>query len=173
MKKIMLIGSGGAGKSTLAKELGKILQIEVIHLDAIHWYPNWQLVPREKQIQIQEELVQNEEWIIDGNWSGTLDIRLKAADTIIFLDYSRYLCIYRAVKRRILYRNKSRPDMVEGNKERLDANFLKYIWMYPKEKKPKVMEKLGEISDIKQVIILKSPEETRNFLSAIKMKETR
>ena len=123
----------------------------------------------EKQIQIQEELVQNEEWVIDGNWSSTLDIRLKAADTIIFLDYSRYLCIYRAVKRRILYRNKSRPDMVEGNKERLDANFLKYIWMYPKEKKPKVMEKLGEISNRKQVIILKSPKETHRFLEQIKL----
>lgn len=165
----MLIGSGGAGKSTLAKELGKILQIEVIHLDAIHWYPNWQLVPREKQIQIQEQLVQNEEWIIDGNWSGTLDIRLKAADTIIFLDYCRYLCLYRVLKRRIQYRNKSRPDMVKGNKERLDIDFLKYIWMYPRKKKPKVMEKLGEISDIKQVTILKSPKETHKFLEQIKL----
>src|SRR5699024_1821495 len=105
MKKIILIGSGGAGKSTLARQLGAALQIEVIHLDALFWKPNWTPVQREKQVEIQKELVNKEEWIIDGNYGGTIDIRLQAADTIIFLDIPRTICVYRAFKRMIQYRN--------------------------------------------------------------------
>ena len=78
-------------------------------------------------MDIQQKLVRKDEWIIDGNYGGTMDIRLREADIVIFLDYSRYLCLYRALKRMIQYRNKSRPDMVEGNNERLDYAFLKWI----------------------------------------------
>ena len=87
----MIIGSGGSGKSTLARVLGKKLEIEVFHLDTILWKPNWEPVPREKQIEIQNELIQKERWIIDGNYGGTMDIRFEAADTIIFRYISRYL----------------------------------------------------------------------------------
>ncbi len=89
MKKIMLIGSGGSGKSTLARQLGNILNIQVYHLDAIFWKPNWEGVSKEEQISIQTDLVKKDEWLIDGNYGGTLDIRMDAADTIIFLDINR------------------------------------------------------------------------------------
>lgn len=114
MKKIILIGSGGAGKSTLAKEMGAKLNLDVYHLDALFWQPNWVAVTREEQKQIQHELVKKEEWLIDGNYGGTMDIRIVAADTIIFLDIKRNICIYRALKRMIMYRNKVRTDMGPG-----------------------------------------------------------
>ncbi len=85
MKKIVLIGSGGAGKSTLARQLGEVLKINVYHLDALFWKPNWVGVPKDDQRNIQNKLVEKEEWIIDGNYGGTMEIRLNAADTIIFL----------------------------------------------------------------------------------------
>src|SRR5690242_17455985 len=96
MKKIILIGSGGSGKSTLARQLGNKLNIKVHHLDALFWKPNWEGVPREEQIAVQNNLIKDEKWIIDGNYGGTMDIRLNAADTIIFLDIHRTICIYRA-----------------------------------------------------------------------------
>lgn len=164
MKRIMLIGSGGAGKSTLARRLGENLHIEVIHLDTLMWRPGWQFVEKVEQIQIQRKLVQKDEWIIDGNYSSTFDIRLDRADTIIFLNYSRYLCLYRALKRMVHYRNKTRPDMVEGNDERLDVNFLKWIWNYPNKIKPKVMDKLSQLPKEKEVIILNNPKEAENFV---------
>lgn len=160
----MLIGSGGAGKSTLARRLGENLHIEVIHLDTLMWRPGWQFVEKVEQIQIQRKLVQKDEWIIDGNYSSTFDIRLDRADTIIFLNYSRYLCLYRALKRMVHYRNKTRPDMVEGNDERLDVNFLKWIWNYPNKIKPKVMDKLSQLPKEKEVIILNNPKEAENFV---------
>ncbi|WP_282020937.1 DNA topology modulation protein [Planomicrobium okeanokoites] len=167
MKRMALIGSGGSGKSTLARELGKKLNIEVFHLDALLWKPNWQPTSKEEQRKIQMELVKKDEWIIDGNYNGTMDIRLREADTIIFLDFSRVLCTYRALKRMIQYRNRRRPDMAEGVKERFDLNFVKWIWNYPKNIRPVVLKRFEELPNDKVVIILKSPKEARNFLDSL------
>lgn len=167
MKRMALIGSGGSGKSTLARELGKKLNIEVFHLDALLWKPNWQPTSKEEQRKIQMELVKKDEWIIDGNYNGTMDIRLREADTIIFLDFSRVLCTYRALKRMIQYRNRRRPDMAEGVKERFDLNFVKWIWNYPKNVRPVVLKRFEELPNDKVVIILKSPKEARNFLDSL------
>ena len=123
-EKVILIGSGGSGKSTLARQLGNKLNIKVHHLDALFWKPNWEGVPKEEQRTVQNELVKEDEWIIDGNYGGTMDIRMNAADTIIFLDIHRTICVYRAFKRVIQYRNKTRPDMGAGCKERFDLQFL-------------------------------------------------
>lgn len=111
MKKIILIGSGGAGKSTLARLLGEKLNIKVYHLDRLFWKPGWVVVQREEQRKVQYKLINQPKWIIDGNYRGTMDIRLHAADTIIFLDLHRMICVYRAFKRMLKYRNKTRPDM--------------------------------------------------------------
>ncbi|MCK0470416.1 DNA topology modulation protein [Halalkalibacter sp. APA_J-10(15)] len=167
MKKVILIGSGGSGKSTLARQLGHKLKINVYHLDALFWKPNWVGVPKDEQRKVQNDLVNKEEWLIDGNYGGTMDIRLNAADTIIFLDIHRTICVYRACKRMIQYRNKIRPDMGEGCEERIDLNFLKWIWNYPKTKRPDILIKLEQLSEDKQIIILKSPNEVQRFLDEI------
>jgi adenylate kinase family enzyme len=164
MKKIILIGSGGSGKSTLAKQLGKKLNIKVYHLDTLFWKPNWEAVPKEEQIMIQTRLVEKQEWIIDGNYSGTLDIRLNAADTIIFLDLPRIHCIYRALKRIHKYKNRTRPDMGEGCQERFSLEFFKWIWNYPKTRKPQILKKLEQLPPDKQIWILKSTKEVRDFV---------
>ncbi|MCA1064870.1 DNA topology modulation protein (plasmid) [Rossellomorea sp. AcN35-11] len=167
MKKVVLIGSGGSGKSTLARQLGEKLKIKVYHLDALFWKPNWVGVPKDEQRKVQNKLVNKEEWIIDGNYGGTIDIRLNAADTIIFLDIHKTICVYRAFKRMIQYRNKTRLDMGESCKERFDLNFLKWIWNFPKTKRPDILKKLEQLSQDKQVIILKSPKEVQRLLDKI------
>ncbi len=167
MKKIALIGSGGAGKSTLAKRLGEKLNIEVYHLDALFWKPNWEPTSKEVQRKVQSELVIKDQWIIDGNYNGTLDIRLNAVDTIIFVDISRLVCIYRVFKRMIQYHGKSRPEMAEGVNERIDFDFLKWVWDYPKTKRPAVLKKLKHLPKEKKVIILRSPREVKDFLDKV------
>lgn len=164
MRRIILIGSGGAGKSTLARKLGDKLKLDVYHLDSLFWKQNWVGVPRDEQIRVQNELVQKEEWIIDGNYGGTMDIRLNAADTIIFLDLPRTTCVYRAFKRMWQHRGKTRPDMGEGCVERLDFDFLKWIWNYPKTKRPEILKRLDRLSTNKKVIILRSPKEVKQFI---------
>lgn len=167
MKKIIVIGSGGSGKSTLARSLGEKLNIQVYHLDALFWKPNWVGVPKDEQRKVQNELVRKQQWIIDGNYGGTMDIRIKAADTIIFLDIHRIICVYRAFKRMIQYRNRTRPDMAEGCEERLDFQFLKWIWDYPKTKKPDILKSLEELSTEKNIIVLKTPYGVKQFIDNI------
>ena len=167
MSKIVLIGSGGSEKSTLAKQLGNKLKLNVYHLDALFWKPNWVGVPKDQQIKVQNELVKKDEWIIDGNYGGTMDIRLKAADIIIFLDMHRTVCVFRIFKRMLRYRNQTRPDMGPGCEERLDFQFIKWVWNYPKTKRPRILEKLQQLSNEKQ-IILKTPRQVRNFLKEVR-----
>ncbi|EJQ95133.1 DNA topology modulation protein [Bacillus cereus] len=167
MKKIILIGSGGSGKSTLAKQLGNKLKIQVYHLDALFWKPNWVGVPREEQRTVQNDLIKEEKWIIDGNYGGTMGIRINAADTIIFLDIHRTICVYRAFKRIVQYRNKTRPDMGAGCEERFDLQFFKWIWEYPKTKRPAILKRLDQLNKDKRVIILKTPNEVQRFLKEV------
>jgi adenylate kinase family enzyme len=114
MKKIVIIGSGGAGKSTLATQLGEMLNLEIIHLDKLYWQAGWVEPLKDEWKKTVEDLLKRDSWIMDGNFGGTIEMRLKACDTAIFLDFPRTVCLYRVIKRRLTYRNTSRPDMAEG-----------------------------------------------------------
>lgn len=167
MKKIAIIGSGGSGKSTLAKQLGSILNLPVYHLDFYYWKPNWVPTAEEEWDNFVETLVKKEEWIIDGNYRRTMDIRLREADTIIFLDYPTRLSLYRAIKRRVQYNGKIRPDMGEGCTEKIDYQFLKWIWNYRRENRTEIMKKLNELKHTKQIYIFTSPKQVNVFLSEL------
>ena len=164
MKRIAIIGSGGAGKTTLALDLGKKLGVPVHHLDAIFWRPGWQPVERTEFEAVQRKLVAASTWVVDGNYGGTMELRLAAADTIIFMDFPRTACIFGALKRRILQR--SRPDKVAENRERLTVEYLRWIWRYPSTRRPGILKRLEKLRDEKTIVILRSWAETAAFLAA-------
>jgi adenylate kinase family enzyme len=167
MKRILVIGSGGAGKSTFARRLGKILNIEVIHLDSLYWRPGWVETPKQEWKKIVEQILAPESWIMDGNYSGTLELRLEACDTVIFLDIAPMICLWRVIKRAVTYRNKRRPDMAEGCPERMNLEFILWVWNYQKRSRPKIVRVLNEYPQNKKVIWLRSDEEAERFLSEI------
>lgn len=168
MQRIAIIGSGGSGKSTVARQLGDILTLPVIHLDAFFWQPDWVETPQEEWRAVQQRFVQQERWIIDGNYSSTFDIRFARADTLIFLDFPRLLCMYRVLKRSLMYRGKTRPDMNEGCPERIDWNFLVWVWNYPSNGRVRAMKKIEQYKEGKQVVILHHPTEVKRFLEEMK-----
>ena len=167
MKRILVIGSGGAGKSTFSRRLGTLLDIEVVHLDVLYWHPGWVETPKPVWKNTVEELVKRDSWIMDGNYSGTLDTRLEACDTVIFLDLSRAVCIRRVLKRLISYRGSGRPDMAEGCREKFNPQFLAWVWGYPERTRPKVLKLLAENSQSKRVIRLQTQDEVERFLAAL------
>jgi adenylate kinase family enzyme len=166
MKKILVIGSGGSGKSTFSKRLGEALGIEVIHLDRLYWKSGWVETPKDEWRARVEELTGREAWIMDGNYSGTLDIRLEACDTVVFLDVPRLVCTWRALKRVMMYRKGGRADMAEGCDEKFSLEFMRWIWTYPKQRRPKILKLLAEKARDKRVVVLRTQAEIEGFLTA-------
>ena len=165
-KKIMIIGSGGSGKSTLARQLGDILALPVIHLDKEYWNPGWITTPKEQWYEKERNLVLKEEWIVDGNFGGSLEIRLEKADTVIFLDFNRFVCIRGVIKRWLTNRGKSRPDMAEGCPEKIDFKFLKWVWRFPQDSRPGIIEKISKYKN-PELILIKNRKELRQFIKEI------
>lgn len=167
MQRILVIGSSGAGKSTLARKLGKRLHLPVIHLDRLFWRPGWKKTPEAERAAIVTRLVANEKWIIDGTYRKTLDIRLQAADTIILLDLPRWICVYRATKRRFQYRFRKRQDIADDCDESLFnlsfPRFLRKIWEYPERARPGIIQQLQQLDSSKNIITLKSKAAVRDF----------
>lgn len=167
MKRILILGSGGAGKSTLARRLGNIIQIDVIHLDSYFWNAGWIETPKKEWQQIVCELASRDTWIMDGNYSGTLDMRLALADTIIFVDQGRIRCLWRIFKRRWQYAGRTRPDLAPDCPERLNWEFIKWVWNYPRTRRPAILQKIHQVKDEKRVLHLKGTREVKRFLKEV------
>lgn len=163
------MGSSGAGKTTLSLELSRILDLPIIHLDAEYWQPGWTKPPSELWFERQRELLKAERWIVDGNYGATMDLRFAAADTIVFLDFPRLLCIWRILKRVLEYRPNTRPDMAEGCDERFDLAFIKYVWTFPERHRPRILERLEAYPD-KRLYQLKIAGDVKDFLAELECK---
>jgi adenylate kinase family enzyme len=164
MRRVLVIGSGGAGKSTFARLLGERTGLDVIHLDSVFWRPGWVETPAEEWRRTVEELLARDAWIMDGNFGGTLDLRLAACDTAIFLDRSRWLCLWRVVRRLVRFHGRRRPDMGPGCTESVDWEFLRWIWRYPRDSRPQVLARLAAAGPGKAVVSLRSEREVETFL---------
>jgi adenylate kinase family enzyme len=162
--KIMIIGCGGSGKSTLARKLHRITGLPLIHLDRLYWQPGWVETDKADWRKIMEEQTDRPAWIMDGNYGGTMDIRLEKADLIIFMDRSRWLCLYRILKRQLQYIGRTRPDMTEGCVERVSWEFVQYVYRYNDTRRPGILEKLEGYEKEKQVFILKNENQIKRFL---------
>jgi len=171
MRKILVIGSGGSGKSTFATRLGALLNIEVTHLDQCFWRPGWVKPEPEEWLQIVTELTDRDSWILDGNYSGTLKLRIQKCDTVVFLDLSRWVCLWRIVTRSLRYRKGRRPDMAEGCPEQLTLEFVLWVWNYPRRSKPKIVKLLSESGAVKQIVWLRSRGEVERFLKRLELIE--
>ena len=165
-QRILVIGSPGAGKSTFAKELSKIIGIPVYHLDKVYWLPNFEKPNEDDFINKVDEIITKDEWIIDGNYGSTLEKRLSRATLVFFLDYSKYLCVKSVLKRIKQYENIQRDDITEGCIETYDPEFLEWVWSFPELYRPRIIDLLSKY-DVK-VISFKTREEASHYLDELK-----
>jgi adenylate kinase family enzyme len=166
MQRVLIVGSGGSGKSTLSKRLENVLGLPVIHLDSLYWRPGWIEPEKSQWAEIVREVISQRAWILDGNYSGTLVERIEACDTVVFLDVSRLVCLWRVLKRVATHRGKTRPDMPDGCSERLDLAFLLWIWNYPNRTRRKVLALLETYRTTKNVIHLRTRTDVERFINA-------
>jgi len=164
MRRILVIGCPGGGKTTFASKLGERLSIPVHHLDKYFWRENWTPAPQDEFRGILHTLMQEPRWIIDGNYARTIDVRIPFADTIILFDFSKILNLWRSLKRFFQNLGRVRPDMGGGNKERLEWKHTKFIITFPRKA---FAEKVATLAKGKNLIVLHNPREAQDFLNGL------
>lgn len=163
MKKVIIIGSPGSGKSTFARKLEAVTGLPLFYLDMLYWNKDKTTVSKEVFIERLQSILEREKWIIDGNYSATMDMRMKECDSVFFLDYNAEICLSGIEERR----GKPRPDMPWFEKEESDEKFINFIKNYNEEQRPKVLDLLRKYSS-KNIIIFNSREESEKFLENLK-----
>jgi len=167
MRRVLVIGSGGAGKSTLAARIAARAGLPLVHLDALYWHRGWVETPKAEWARVVGELAARDAWVMDGNYGGTLPDRLQACDTVIFLDLPRVVCAWRVTRRWLRYRGRTRPDMAEGCDERMTWEFLRWIWTFPRRRRPEVLRQLAALDAGQRVVILRSAADVARFVAAL------
>ena len=162
MPRVAVIGSAGAGKSTFATDLGSRLGIEVVHLDHLYWRPGWVPTPADEWRAIQLGLVSRPDWVIDGNYGGTLDVRLEAADVVVFFDIPRRAAVGGILRRWLA--NRGREIQAPGCPERFDWSLLRWAWRYPRASRPRVLAALRAHCSAAEVIVVRSRREVHELL---------
>jgi adenylate kinase family enzyme len=164
VKRIAIIGCGGAGKTVLANRLAALLDLPVINLDAIYYDENWRQKTTDEFAAIQRKMVTADRWIIDGNHASTLHIRAKRADTVIFLDLPTRTCLWGVLQRRWRYRGGQHPD---GVYDRITLSFIRYVIGYRRTMRPRVATIVREHGQHTQCVTLTSRTQTKRFLQRL------
>ena len=169
----LVLGASGGGKSTFAVELGRILDLPVVHLDRHYWRPGWVEPPSEEWDRQLLALTQDDEWVMDGNYSRTLSHRLPRANVAVLLDFSTLVCLWGVVQRSIIHRGRGRPDMAPGCPERLpDRAFLRWVLSYKRRSRPRVLGLLEGASHV-HFVRLRNRNDARHFLATLEEQRRR
>ena len=149
MQRVVILGRGGAGKSTLARQLGEIMGLPVIEIDKIFWLEGLLPTPRNEWVKIQQKLVSRDKWIMDGDLGpfDAVEVRLQAADTVILLDFALVQCAWRAWRR---------------GRER--ADFWRWLVWYRRRSRPVLAKAIEEYASGAEVHLVRNPRELRRFM---------
>lgn len=168
MKRVAVVGCPGSGKSTFCRRLANKVKLPIIHLDTYYHDKSkayFEAQDLEAWKVICTQLASEDKWIIDGNFGATFEERFARADTIVFFDYPRYLCIWRIFKRRIKFHNRPRPEMPDDWQERFDYGFMRYVWNFKKQSRHKIIDALHVTNA--DFIVLKHPRDAEKYLKSL------
>lgn len=173
MKRVIILGCPGSGKTHFSIQLARLTHLPLTHLDK-YWHDvsRWSddiKHKREKWNDFTQKLINKPVWIIDGNYESSLDMRIQAADTIIFFDYSRRVVFWRLFRRWHMYQNRKahRRDMPDDWRETLSWSFLKYVWNFPGKESASTKKAIQEVEKAKCVVIFSSPAQAERFLREV------
>ena len=159
-KRIIVLGCAGSGKSTFSRRLAEHTRLPLIHLDSIWWRADGTHISRDEFDRRLNDILAGESWIIDGDYSRTYEVRFRACDTVIFLDYGEEVCM-RGITERI---GTERPDMPWKEQE-LDPELVELVKSYRSVNRPKVLSLLEKYPE-KQRLVFTSRSRSEEWLES-------
>ncbi|MBQ6570226.1 MAG: DNA topology modulation protein [Clostridia bacterium] len=164
--KIAVIGYSGSGKSTLARRLGIYYDAPVLHLDSVHFLPDWKVRDRQEKEKIVEDFLNGSRlWVVDGNYPKlSYDRRMAEADLIVMMLFNRFNCLWRVTKRYRKFKNSTRPDMAKGCSEKLDFEFVRWVLYKGRSKADTQRFKNIKNTYSKKTVVLKNQKQLDRFL---------
>ena len=167
MKRILILGPCGSGKTTFANLLAEKVDIPIYYLDQLYFLPGWIEPKKEEWQQKISGIIENDAWIIEGNYGGTLSDRLSRADTVVYLHSNTFSNFVRIIKRVIKFYGKERPHMAKGCKERFDLSFISYVLHFNFIKRPSIFKKI-KVADLwNQTFFISSDDDRVQFISKL------
>ena len=166
-KRIMIIGGPGSGKTTLAIQLGKAMNIPVHFMDQMFWKPHWEQRSNQEMQAMLSDAVNTDCWIIEGNNSSSFKDRISRADAVIFLDISTVRRVWRVIKRTIKYWGKDRPTFTKNCPERIDLEFMKFVFFYRFLSRRKVVTLMEVMPANVQFLHLKTKHSVTSFVQSL------
>ncbi|MEO8329473.1 MAG: adenylate kinase [Candidatus Nanopelagicales bacterium] len=157
----------GGGKTRLSLEIARRLGLPVVHLDRDFWQPGWVSPEADWWRARVSELVAEPHWVMDGNYGRTLDQRVVVSDVVVFLDVPRRVALAGVLRRWWHHIGRTRPDLAPGCPERMDLAFLRWVWRYPKDGRPIVIDALAEVSDQVAIVRLQSRKEATIWVTSL------
>ncbi len=167
MRRVLVVGCSGAGKSRFSRRLAGATGLPWVELDHAYWRPGWTMPPRDEWLAKVAELCAEPAWILDGNYTSSLPIRLPHADTVILLDYPRLVCIRRVIGRIARDYGRVRSGLPEGCPEQLDIEFLRYIWNFNAKTKPRILAAVEQFGSHVIMHTLRSDRDAERLLAEV------
>ena len=166
MRRVVIVGNAGAGKSMLAREVGQRLNLPIHHLDALFWKPGWVESERAAFTAQVDALAAGDRWVTEGNYSRTFPARFRRADTVVWVDLPRTICTRRIFARAFEWRGRTRPDMAPNCPEELpDLKFLRYIWTFPYTIGPKITKAMAAHGEHARLLRLRREHDVAAFVA--------
>jgi adenylate kinase family enzyme len=167
MQRILVIGSPGAGKSTLARRLSERLRLPLIHLDREYFGPGWTMPSRPEWRERVKALAARPAWVMEGNYASTFDIRVPRATAIVWLDLPWWKCALNVLWRVARNYGRTRADLGPGCVEKFDWSFMRWIWSYPRTMRPKTARMLERLRPDQGVYVLRSRSEIPALMATL------
>ncbi|MDK4702385.1 AAA family ATPase [Rhizobium sp. CNPSo 4062] len=166
--RILIMGCSGGGKTTLAQKIVAFLDLPYISMDReFFWLPGWVKRDKAEERALIAAKVAEDRWLIDGTGPSTFDLRLPRTELVLWVRMPRWICMWGALSRALRWLGRSRPDMAPGCPERIDWEFLRYIWDWEQKFAPKVLAGLAQHGPDVPVLQLKSRGEMRQLLDLL------